>query len=242
MRILIWSSLFLPDIGGIEVWTAHLLLELQRRGYELMVIAAMGKTPAPAVTSFHGIPVYRFPFVGKLFAQDIKAMRSLIEAVSELRRSFRPDVVHVNTILTGGFFHLRSRLAWPAPELFTVHYLTPMGLDGNGLFAQCVRSATWVSAVSRYMLDCSLAIVPDAAEWSSVIYNGLPMPDLEPSPLSFDPPTTVILGRVEDHKGFDTGLRAFARVRRRHPRARLIIAGDGDAIPRLQRLARGLRG
>jgi glycosyltransferase involved in cell wall biosynthesis len=53
-------------------------------------------------------------------------------------------------------------------------------------------------------------------------------------------PTLVHFGRVRKYKAIDVVLRAFERVRRRHPAARLVVIGDGPELPALERLARKL--
>lgn len=44
------------------------------------------------------------------------------------------------------------------------------------------------------------------------------------------------VGRLTEKKGMDTLVRAFARVRKEYPRAKLIIIGDGEWKPKLRRL------
>ncbi|MBN2084382.1 MAG: glycosyltransferase family 4 protein [Anaerolineales bacterium] len=53
-------------------------------------------------------------------------------------------------------------------------------------------------------------------------------------------PIVGFVGRLTRQKGVDVLLRAFARVEKRHPEARLVLAGDGPDRPALERLARSL--
>ena len=73
---------------------------------------------------------------------------------------------------------------------------------------------------------------------------GLPAGELEklaaiPTP-SGETFRVVSLGRLLYWKGFDLGLRAFARFHRSHPNSEYWIVGDGPERDRLQRLARVL--
>jgi phosphatidylinositol alpha-1,6-mannosyltransferase len=55
-----------------------------------------------------------------------------------------------------------------------------------------------------------------------------------------DSPTVLVVGRLassERYKGHEPLIRAWPAVRERVPEARLVIAGDGDDVPRLRRLA-----
>jgi glycogen(starch) synthase len=83
-------------------------------------------------------------------------------------------------------------------------------------------------------------LVPEIIPRSSVVYNGLSLPDVPPAPLPFDPPLLLCLGRVVEDKGFDVALKAFALLVDGFPRTRLLIAGDGPARPALARQAADL--
>jgi glycosyltransferase involved in cell wall biosynthesis len=70
-----------------------------------------------------------------------------------------------------------------------------------------------------------------------VILNGIEAPAREPSPPPLDPPTILCTGRLAPEKGFDVGLHALAIVREHEPRARMVIAGDGQERAALAALA-----
>ena len=53
-------------------------------------------------------------------------------------------------------------------------------------------------------------------------------------------PTIVHFGRVRRYKSIDVVLRAFVRIRRELPDARLLIIGDGPERPALERLSQRL--
>jgi glycosyltransferase involved in cell wall biosynthesis len=55
-----------------------------------------------------------------------------------------------------------------------------------------------------------------------------------------DTPLVGFIGRLNRQKGVDVLLRAFARIERRHPTARLVLAGDGPDRVRLARTAKAL--
>ena len=61
MRVLYWTEGFWPQIGGVEVLSAHLLPRLRERGYEFSVITSSTLAQSAATTSYQGIPVYRYP-------------------------------------------------------------------------------------------------------------------------------------------------------------------------------------
>src|SRR5690606_20492158 len=54
------------------------------------------------------------------------------------------------------------------------------------------------------------------------------------------PPTFIYMGRLKRYKGIETAIRAAVLARRTVPELRLLVAGQGDDRPRLERLAAGL--
>ena len=63
------------------------------------------------------------------------------------------------------------------------------------------------------------------------------------SPANNAAPTVLVVGRIsasERYKGHEPLIRAWPQIRSVVPEARLVIAGDGDDVPRLRELARGL--
>jgi glycosyltransferase involved in cell wall biosynthesis len=79
-------------------------------------------------------------------------------------------------------------------------------------------------------------------ERAIVVHNGLDFEryDLEDPPPRFERPTLVHLGRLMRYKSADVAVQAMAYVHAGLPEARLVVAGDGPDLQRLQRLARRL--
>lgn len=80
-------------------------------------------------------------------------------------------------------------------------------------------------------------------DYAVVVHNGLDFDryDLADPPPRSARPTLVHLGRLMRYKSADVAIRAMAFVHAAIPQARLVVAGDGPDLPRLQRLARRLR-
>jgi glycogen(starch) synthase len=240
-RILYWTPRFWPDIGGIEVLAMRTLPALQERNYEFAVITSHGDRRVPDEMDHHGTPVHRFRFWTTLSEQNPARVLKLQRQIAQLKERYQPDLVHLHFPGHIAYFHLNTLSASPSPTLLTLHsdFSSYRG-DPDTLFGQTLRSATWVNAVSRATLADAIHIVPEIVERSSVIYNGLTPPELSPAPLDFDTPRILYLGRLVAEKGVDLAITAFASLRRRFPRARMTIAGNGPVRPQLEKLVREL--
>jgi glycogen synthase len=228
MRILCWSHLFYPNIGGVEVLLMRLLPALRDRGHDILVVASHG-VDTPRETAFDGIPVRRFDFRHALMRRDPAEIARVRAEVAALKRQFAPDLVHLHFPGPDAFFHTATRDAHAAPTLLSLH--TPLAGQRVGprtLLGEVLESATWVTAVSRAMLDEALAMVPGLAGRSSLVYNGLPWPALAPRPLDAGDPHLLVMGRMVREKGFDVAVDAFAMLAASHPRCRLTLAGEGS--------------
>lgn len=228
MRVLFWSPAFWPEIGGVQLFGAQLLPALRDRGYEISVVTRRYTSAVPLQDTFEGIPIRRFSFRSALSPGNIEAMAGLRRELSELKRAFAPDLIHVNAPDATTFFHLTTLHAHRAPTLLTLHGLWPgQSGENHSILQQVLESSTWTTSCSLYTLQEARRIAPRIDSCSSVIYNGRRTPDTEPGPLPFGRPKLLCLGRLSKEKGFDLAIHAFAYLAPRFPNVRVVIAGDG---------------
>jgi glycosyltransferase involved in cell wall biosynthesis len=100
----------------------------------------------------------------------------------------------------------------------------------------------WMMPVSASTRD-DLVERGIAPERCTIVHNGLDFDryQLADPPPRSQRPTLVHLGRLMRYKSADVAVRAFAHVHATLPEARLVVAGDGPDLERLQGLARQLR-
>jgi glycogen(starch) synthase len=222
-------------IGGIEILATKLLPALQERGYEFIVVTCQSGPERVGKRKFRGIPVYHFPFWKS--HNNVKELMAIRQQVAQLKRTFAPHLIHKNAIGVGDFFHLTTANAHPAPLLITLHNdLRFRSLDSETSVRRVLQTANWVNSVSNAALKQAQHLLPEISSRSSVIYNGLEVPPVTPTPLPTEAPRVLCLGRLHTQKGFDLALRAFTSVVDRFPHARLILAGDGPERPALEQL------
>ena len=260
MRILIVNDYGVLS-GGAERVTVDLRDGLRTRGHDARVFASSARpldlpNEADYVCFGHDGWPRRL-----LQVANPSAAARLHQVLGE----FRPDIVHVRMFLTQLSPLVLPLLAGVPALLHVGNYQTicpintrilPDGTTcGNRAGAACYRQGC-VSPLGlartilqhrgwrRYAGNLRLIVANSHAlagtlrangvEVSRVIWNGTRPQPARP-PLR-SPPTVTFAGRLVAKKGADVLLRAMALVVRRLPGARLLVIGDGEERPRLERL------
>jgi glycogen(starch) synthase len=234
MRVMVWSPVFWPSIGGVQSMVASLLLALKHRGHEFLVITACEAQGLPSEGKFEGIEVHRLPFASVL--RDVDALMSVRKRIIRLKQEFGADLLHTTTVSASDFFHLTTSNTHPMPWLVTLLGAWPSGL--NSVVRRVLKQADWVVGCSDAILQRGRELVPEISSHASVIYNAQKPGPIRPLPLASDPPVLLYLGRLSHEKGVDIALAAFASLIERFPSIRMIVAGDGPEREALERQTR----
>ena len=243
MRVLFWTPLYPPSIGGLEILVADLARGLRARGHDVCVVTGVGPPYGLPEHDVHeGTPVHRIGFREALERRDPAGVIAARRRIADLKRSFRPDVVHSHLPDVGVLGHLRTLDAHPARLVVTAHMVFEDELYlPRPAFDTLMDRAAWVTAVSEASLAPLLAGWPGIADRSSVVHCGREAPTL---PLAAPPaasrPVVLCMGRLVRDKGFDVAIAAFARIADAFPRARLVVGGDGPERSRLEEQAAAL--
>lgn len=236
MRLLYWTEFIWPHIGGIQVMASQTLPALRRRGYEIAVVSSHIGAPLPDEEVNAGIRVHRFAIREAMAANDADSLARIAEQIAAVKRRFKPDLVHMNFAGPSMLLYFRTASAHRAPLIVAFRGEVTESATRDTLLGHAVDTASWVVGVSRAVLGSVVAPFPEIASRSSVIYNGFEEPALVPSPLHFDAPRILCLGRLVAEKCFDLAVAAMPRVLAAFPKAKLLIAGDGPERHRLEGL------
>lgn len=235
MKILYWTPLFWPEIGGIEVQAMKTLPLLRDLGHDLMVVTSHGNSKQPDKIYHEGIPVHRFHFWSALANHDLGRLHTIQQEVTSLKKMFKPDVIHINFSGYTAYVQLTTGHECPAPVVIRLaSSLAECRAGPDTVLGRLLRTADWVAAVSEATLADARHVLADISACSSVIHTGLEPPRIAPSPLPFKKPRIVCLGRLAHEKGFDLVITACASLIRRYPHVSLTIAGDGPERVRLE--------
>jgi glycosyltransferase involved in cell wall biosynthesis len=116
----------------------------------------------------------------------------------------------------------------------------PTGGSIHGIEQAGMRAAARVLAVSRLTRDTVVQRYGVPADRVTVVHNGIDPVAAAPRGARGGAPTVLFLGRVTRQKGPLVFIRAAARVARRVPGVRFVVAGAGDQLEAAVALAREL--
>ncbi len=226
--------------GGLEKGVATIVRHASP-GFEHVVLCLAHSGPSERLLPA-GTPVVEFR------KPSGNSLRFIWRVAREIRR-LRPHVVHTrNWSALDGL--IAARLAGVRN---IVHGEHGWGVDDpDGLNPKRIRVRRFLSRWVREYTCVSAAMVPWLEHTVRVgrpvtqIYNGVDPDVFRPGPggrvqeeLGTPPGAFVagIVGRLDPIKDHPTLLRAFARVRERHPDAVLLVVGDGPERESLERAA-----
>src|SRR5687767_2173152 len=106
MRVLFWSAVFGPKVGGVEVHAARFLPSLRTRGCEFLVITTQTDADQAVEADYDGIPIYRMPFWDGASYSEVDKLARIRHKVAALKRSFAAHLIHINAVDNSDFFHL----------------------------------------------------------------------------------------------------------------------------------------
>lgn len=238
MRVLFWSDLYWPYIGGAEVFASKLMAALRPKGVEFLVITSHHDRELADEDEYDGITIRRLPYREAIGGRDARAVLRAMKETAAIKRAFAPDLIHMNAIGPSALFYLRSLGSSSAPLLVTLQQeVLPSQAGGSAsLMSQLLETAWHVVGCSETVLEQVRAAHPEVRGRSSRIYNGVDVPPQLPAPLPATP-HVLALGRLVPAKGFDVALRAFAIVATAMPHVRFTMAGDGAGRDDLLALA-----
>ncbi len=235
-RILYWTQLFYPYVGGVEVLGTRFIPTLEKRGFEFIVVTSHGSLDLPDEDEHNGIKIFRLPFQTALREKNFEDMIIARRRLQQIKQTFKPDIVHFNFTDPSIFFHWQTQAAHPAKTIVSIRLAVPSApASEQSLLGQTFRNADWITTNSRAMLADVRQAVPETVDYSSTIYNGLEQPKISPDPVSYQPLHLLAIGRVVPEKGFDVALAAMPEILAKRPDARLTIAGDGPEKAQLEK-------
>ena len=265
MRILLVSD-YSTLTGGVEIYLDQLRRLLREAGHEAVLFSSTVGAKAARKADLECWGSRQRHLNRLLQTFNPFAWAGLERAISQ----FKPEVVHLNLILTQlspSVLMLLARL----PTVYTAHMyrmICPLGQkllpdrsicqDKAGwacLRNGCLPPSLWLIDRLQWMLldryrdridavwansRCTTRMLESSGIEVDRVQNYFLTASCHDPPFPEGCPTAGFIGRLVAEKGVDVLLRAMQRVRERLPTARLLIAGEGKERERLQELGRQL--
>lgn len=253
MRLLLVSHAYPPTISGVTVVVNKVAHEMARRGHEVVVVTA-SDTGAPYEHDDGGVHVVRVRSAPNPYWRAGRLPIAGAEHLEEIVLGFSPHVIHSHESAWLAWQLARLREEIRVPLIATCHFV-PRFLSHylrRSLRTGARERVAWQVAVRLLdRFDCvvfptetqrRMYVQAGLSTPTRVISNGVdlrryrPGPGDDPAGLALPPrPRVLAVGRVARDKRLDILLHAFAYLR--DTRASLVVAGDGQAREKLERLA-----
>jgi glycosyltransferase involved in cell wall biosynthesis len=257
MKILMISDVYFPRVNGVSTSIQTFRTELTARGHQVDLLAPAWPTGWDDDPGIHRIPSRQVP----LDPEDRLMSRAVARARLHELADERYDIVHVQTPFLAHYLGVEfaRRLAIPVVE--TYHTFFEEYLFHYVPFVPKAAMRALARAVSRSQAaQVDRLIVPSSAMREVLRHYGVATPmEILPTGIpiatlaggdgarfrsqhGFSSRDRILLfvGRVAHEKNIDFLLQAFQRASRESASLRLVIAGEGPALPGLRNLARKL--
>jgi glycosyltransferase involved in cell wall biosynthesis len=236
-----WQDRLNPQAGGAEIHLFEIFARIAARGHRVRLVCS-GWPGASARAVVDGIEVLR---TGARHSFALLGRRAVRRAL----RAEAPDIVVEDVNKLPLYLPSVTRLPFCTliPHLFGTTAFREVDPVSAGIVWVAERGIprayrrTGFHAISESTRH-DLVARGAPAERIRVIHPGVDAGRFTPAEGSrpAGPPTFVYLGRLKRYKGVETAIRAAVLARRSVPGLTLLVAGQGDDRPRLERLATSL--
>lgn len=235
MRIAIVCPYDLDRHGGVQDHVRRLANELRTVGERVLTVGP---------GSLDGEHVDVGGAVGVPFNGSVAPLALLPGAARRTRaalRSWGPDVVHVHEPVVPAVG--LAAMGADAPIVTTHHaWAERTGMYGvvGPVLRRVVRRAAAHVAVSPAAASFHAAALRMHPRDFRIVPNGVDVGRFADGPgldrLAGEGPVLLFVGRLEQRKGLEHAIRAFAHLKTRHPSLRMVVVGDGPERERCQEL------
>lgn len=208
-----WTSAYLPNIGGLEVMTHTLAKALVANGHEVLVISNRPINELIKEIVIEGIKVFNFPIEKSLLSYDLKSVKAILDRLNQVIAAFSPDVVHIHGFLEQhAFYQERLFRKTPYPICLTLHGLLVQSHFKTDACQKLWRRAKQVTIVSK-SLEKGLFEEGLTHPNLKVVYNALTPPHKSPVDFNHNTKRILLMGRISKEKGFEFALQAFQKLK-----------------------------
>jgi glycosyltransferase involved in cell wall biosynthesis len=256
MRLLMISDVYFPRVNGVSTSIQTVGRELVQKGHQVTLITPSYGAERDAVSD--PFEVIRIPSRYLPFDPEDRIMRwGLLPQHRAALRAQRFDLVHIHTPFIAHYAGLALARWLQVPVVESYHTFFEQYLDKyiplvpgawlgyaarrfsaaqcNDVDALAVPSQVMLEVLKRYGIKTPAEVVPTGIDLEQ-FGQGDGARFRQRWGIASERPLLVHVGRLAFEKNCDFLLRMLVRVKAECPDILLVIAGDGPALKRLQRL------
>ena len=253
MKIMFFSS-NTKEKGGAEIVRTNIVIGLRSRGHEVIDVRNSRREEGSWIKVIRSNTVHarvHVPAVSKNGLLNVRRSKNLFGSAMTVRKlmsKYKPDVVVTNFLDASSLYFTLAKRYFTFKHVIILHgsdaLVSPhKGTDHSRAIPRVLKEADYVVGVSGPVLNAARTLAPAISTRSAVIWNGIDVAYWRQPPTSLPPRKDALLfaaGRLEQVKGYDVLLDAFAIVKSRRADAQLRVAGEGSEHQALEQKARDL--
>ncbi len=252
MNIVIISSLYKPNIGGVEEAVYNLSKEYKNLGHKVSIITGKWPKNLKSEENIDGINVGRIDFV--MPNMSIKGIFNFLfrffKVFSEFKNkviSKKPDILHIQCAGPNAFYTLLLSYFHKIPLVVTIQGADIQQLPSESklmrwTLSRLLKRADFITACSQSLIDKDVKkFISSNNKKTLAIYNGVNLKEFnDKDSYSHRRPYIFSIGRFVYKKGFDILIKAFSFIADKIGDVDLIIAGDGPEKKKYENLIKEL--
>ncbi len=253
MKILMMTNTYAPMVGGIEESIRSFTAAFERAGHEVVIVAPECEGSPP-----DEVGVIRLRAIQNFNHSDFSIALPMSSLLSELMKTFLPDIIHCHHPFWMGDIALRLSSQFRIPLVFTyhtmfeqhMHYL-PVQNEGTKNFI--------VELFTGYANLVNQVIVPSESVRAILLERGVKTP-MEVIPTGVDlqkfskgdgsairarlgiPANAVVIGyvgRLALEKNLEFLSRSVAAYLKKEPKTHFLVGGDGPLKDQIKKIFDG---
>ena len=241
-KILVVTSYFYPDIGGVANHTYNLYKYLSKYSENKIVIISSGKK---YTTNYMGkLKVIRLPYLFKISMTPVNPL--WLFQIRAIIKYFKPDIilVHIPVVFMAD---IAALVCGNIPLIVKYHH---GGSMVKGKFLPDILISLYEKTLLKHLFK-RVKLIISASEYVSKNYlfaykekvltitSGVDLNKFKPK--YYKPKENILfvanLNKSERYKGLEYLLDAFPLIKERIPKATLTIVGDGDELTYYKNIA-----
>lgn len=230
--------------GGAERQVVDIAAQLRTRGWTVCVLSMIAPSDFEDELDAAGVELASLDMT-----QGRPSVGALLRYVSFVRR-WQPDVIHAHMVHANLLARIGRLIVPTTPVISTVHSVVEGRRWREIAYRLTDRLSSATTAVSRAATERYVRVgaaprdriitIPNGFEFSRARIPSDARDSIRRELGVGDAFLWLAVGRLIPEKGHDMLLEAFGQVRRSHPSARLVIAGEGPQSRLLHDLIRKL--